>query len=260
VRDQGLVIQRNPQAAWRLICFPYAGRGAGVYARWGRELGPDVEVCAIQLPGRENRWRETPHRNAAAAVAEIVRALEGELTLPYAIFGHSMGAILAFETVRALRRHAVRLPEILFMSGRQAPHLPLRGPAIHDLAEEEFLKCLQDQFQGLPMEVLADRELRAAVLPALRADVTLLEHYRYFPEEPFDCPVIALGGRQDSQVGREGLEAWAMVTRKAFYVRLFEGGHFYFSKTPAHVLSVIREGWNLVSSEFSKLSNKILPS
>jgi medium-chain acyl-[acyl-carrier-protein] hydrolase len=216
----------NPRARLRLFCLPYAGGGASVFRGWAAALPADVEVCPVQLPGRESRLREPPFERARPLVEALAGALEPHLGMPFALFGHSMGAMLCFELARELRRRQWPPPLHLFVSGRRAPQLPAREAPIHDLPEPEFLARLRE-LNGTPEEVLGHAELMRLLIPVLRADFAVNETYVFTPGEPLDLGISAFGGLGDPEVSRDELEAWREQARGAFRLRLLPGDHFF---------------------------------
>jgi medium-chain acyl-[acyl-carrier-protein] hydrolase len=218
----------NPQADLRLFCFPYSGAGAQIYYPWAEMLPKSLEVCPVQLPGRESRLSEPPFTQLAPLVKELVPAILPHLNKPFAFFGHSMGALVSFELARRLRREHGLSPVHLFVSGHGAPHLPDREPAIHDLPEPEFVAKVRS-LNGMPEEILNHDELMELLVPILRADFTLCGTYTFRPDAPLDCPISALGGLQDEHVPRRDLEAWQEHTDGPFSVRMFPGDHFYLN-------------------------------
>ena len=216
----------NPRARLRLFCFPYAGGGASVYRGWGAALPGDVEVCPVQLPGRESRLREAPFSHWEPLVAALAEVLPPYFEMPFAFFGHSMGALLAFELARALRRTGGPLPLALFVSGRRSPQLPAREEPIHTLPEPEFIAKLRE-LNGTPEEVLQHSELMRLLLPILRADFGVNETYEYRDEEPFDFGISAFGGLGDEDVTKEDVELWRTQTRGRFRLRMLPGDHFF---------------------------------
>ncbi len=233
------VFSPRSQASLRLVCFPYAGGGASIYRGWADGLPPSVEVWAVQLPGRENRFREEPYRALEPLADEAVRVLASRLVPPFAFFGHSMGAVLAFEIARRLHRAGLDLPAHLFVSGRTAPRTPNEEDPIHDLPRQEFFDALR-RFAGTPEEVLQHEELMAMLEPILRADFAVSETYEYAPgPEPLPVPITALGGVHDQEVPVEKLEAWAEETDAGFRRYLIEGGHFFINERRAQVQSIV---------------------
>lgn len=216
----------NPRARLRLFCFPYAGGGASVYRGWAGSLPSDVEVCPVQLPGRESRLREAPFTHLEPLVAALLEILPAYFELPFAFFGHSMGAMIGFELARALRRRGGPSPLHLFVSGRRAPNLPAREEPIHDLPEPEFIIKLRE-LNGTPEEVLQHAELMRLLLPILRADFAVNENYAFREEEPLDFGISAFGGLGDEEVTKDDLDLWRLQTRGRFRLRMLPGDHFF---------------------------------
>jgi medium-chain acyl-[acyl-carrier-protein] hydrolase len=218
--------QPQPAARMRLYCFPYAGGGASVYRNWGRALFPAVEVCAVQPPGREQRLAEKPFKQFSPYVEAIASAIAPTLTLPYAFFGHSLGALTAFECSRLLRTNSVHAPKALFVSGCRAPRVPFRDTHTRELSDESFIEELR-RLNGTPKEALEHPELMALLLPLLRGDFSVYESYEYRSEPPLDCPIHAFGGTDDARVTQFDLAAWEAETTARFSVRMFPGDHFF---------------------------------
>lgn len=236
-RDPWIVLARPvSRPRFRLVCAPFAGGGAAFYRSWANKLPPSIEVCALQLPGREQRYRE-PRLTTMDAIVEGAANAVAPLFLdcPVILFGHSMGAIIAYETARALRARLGRRPLALVVSGRIAPHLRLSRPAAYDLPEPAFIDHLRS-LNGTPPEVLDDEELLRIVLPIVRADFEAIETYRPFPGPRLDCPVLALGGDADPEVEEEALLAWRTVTTGRFDSRMLRGDHFFLIAQEATVL------------------------
>ena len=230
----------DPRAVLRLFCFPYGGGAASAYRPWTQTLPPEIDVCAIQLPGRGNRLREPLLTKMSLAVELVGREIAPLLDRPYVFFGHSMGAILAFEVARLLRRGGHLLPAHLFVSGHRAPQIPNTEPFTYNLPDAEFIADLQ-RLNGTPVEVLEHPDMMQLVLPLLRADFESIQTYSYKHEPPLDCPITALGGLLDPDVSREKLEAWREQTTAAFKLHMFPGDHFFLHKEQAHVLRVIAQ-------------------
>lgn len=222
----------------RLFCFPYAGGGASAYRGWHDLLPPGVELVAIQPPGRETRFNEPPLRDMSAMLAEVARAMAPMLDRPYAVFGHSLGSLVAFELVRLLRQSGLPLPEHLFVSGRRAPHVPIDRRAFHDLADADLIDELR-KMRGMTDQLLENEELMAVLLPTLRADFAVHDTYRYREQPALALPVTVFGGLEDEVTTPENLAAWSSMTAAASQVRLFPGGHFFINEHRDDVLAVI---------------------
>lgn len=211
-----------------------------VFRTWPAQLPPDVELVAAQLPGRGPRIREAP----ISRIEPLVEALDQALRpspVPFVLFGHSMGGLVAFELCRRLRARGAPPPARLVISGRRAPELPDSFPPPGGLSDEYILDRLR-RYGGTPEDVLAEPELVALILPVFRADFSLLSTYRHTPAEPLDIPLTALGGTADEQVSPAQLEAWREHTRGPFSLRLFKGGHFFLHTAEAEVLRAVAEG------------------
>jgi medium-chain acyl-[acyl-carrier-protein] hydrolase len=226
-------------APLRLFCFPYAGGGASVFRGWPQLFGRGVEICAMQLPGRENRIREAPftdmHLLAARVADELAPLLPGK---PFAFFGHSLGAVLAFELARELRRRGLRMPVHLFASAATAPQVVEDvDPPRHTMSDADLVDELR-RLGGTSAEVLEHEELLALLLPLQRADFTVIETYRYSDEEPLDVPITVFGGLEDSTVTEEKLKPWRVQTRAPFAMKMFPGDHFFLH---AHEAALVRE-------------------
>jgi len=229
----------KPAARCRLLCFPYAGAGASMFAAWPRTIPPDVEVCAVQMPGREGRLSEPPITRWDEAVDNVNDVLMPWTDRPFAFFGHSLGAALAFEVARRFQRD--RRPGLvhLFVSGRRAPHLPPDERPTYNLPDEQFLRELR-RLAGTPEDVLQDTEFLELFIPLLRADFCLSETYAYRHDAPLAVPITAYGGAEDETVPPEKLEGWREHTTSSFRQVIFPGGHFFVNEARASVLSELR--------------------
>jgi medium-chain acyl-[acyl-carrier-protein] hydrolase len=218
----------RPAARLRLFCFPYAGGSAAIYRQWAARLPPSVEVCLARLPGRETRLREPPFTDLMRMVSAVAPAVAPHLDMPFAFFGHSMGAMISFELARLLRRERRQLPAALFVSGRPAPQLPVTEKRSYDLPDAEFKEKLLS-LNGTPREVLEHPELMELMMPLLRADFSVVETYEYVPEPPLECPVIAFGGTEDASISREQVEGWRAQTGSLFRLWMIPGDHFFLN-------------------------------
>ncbi|KPI16613.1 Thioesterase [Actinobacteria bacterium OK074] len=216
----------------RLLCFPHSAAGPLVYRPWRRLLGAEVDVCAVEYPGRGRRLREPAARRWEPLVDEAAAALTALPPLPYAVHGHSLGALLAYETCRALARLPVPQPSALVVSGMAAPSLwPVRDP-VHHLPDDELLARVGD-FVTLPAGALADDDVRAQLLPLLRADLEVSETYRHQPGPPLTCPVTVLAGSDDPFTPAERhVRVWAAHTSGPCRSRTFAGGHHFLHENP----------------------------
>jgi medium-chain acyl-[acyl-carrier-protein] hydrolase len=194
----------------------------------------------VQLPGRETRLREAPFLDLDTAIAAVTGVLQPLLDRPYALFGHSMGALLAFEVARTLIEKGQRPPAHLFVSGRRAPHITSHGQPPYELPDNEFLDYLR-RLNGTPEEVLRHKELMDFYLPIIRADFRLAHNYEYRAAEPLPVPITALGGRDDPAASEDGLRAWQRETARSFDLHILPGDHFYIGVYPRDVVRIITD-------------------
>lgn len=230
-----LAPSRNSESRVRLFCLPHAGAGSALYNGWKRLLPPTIEVSPIQIPGRESRLGEPSYIDSEALIEQIALAMRDRMDKPYAIFGHSMGALLALDLAFRLREDRQPEPIQLFVSGRNATHVPMKHGSIHKLMDDEFLDALAIRYGGLPKEILETPELLELYLPILRADLTLLETHTFRRRPPLNCPIYAFAGEEDRNVSEDGLKAWGEHTTANFEARWLAGDHFYLngaSRTP----------------------------
>ncbi|KAK2920849.1 S-acyl fatty acid synthase thioesterase, medium chain [Channa argus] len=220
--------KNRPDAAARLICFPWAGGGSIHYARWGNVLSSSVEVFAVKLPGREGRAKEPFFQSMQQIVDEVTGALLPLLKeKPFALFGHSFGAFTSLAVADALKKLHNIEPVHMFLSGASAPYSEtrIRAPKRSELSDDDFLKWMIS-IGGTPPELLANPEVLKLFLPALKADLHIVENYRCNkPDSPFlSCPVTCFDGKEDIP---HDLQAWKDITSGDFTVRLLDGSHFY---------------------------------
>jgi surfactin synthase thioesterase subunit len=203
------------------------------------DLAPSIEVWLVHLPGRERRLSEPPLGSIRAIAAQAVSGLAPHLHMPYALFGHSMGALISFELTRELRRTSNRLPEALLVSGFRGPHCPDRRPPIHDLPDDRFKQELQ-ALNGTPTNVIANAELMDLLLPLMRADFQAVETYVYAEEAPLELPIRVYSGRDDRETPEEHLAEWDRHTSAGSRVTLFDGDHFYLRSCGAALRAQLR--------------------
>lgn len=215
----------NPDARMRLFCFSYAGGGASIYRSWHEALPSDIELCAIQLPGRENRAGEAPFTRMTPLLETVAASLDPYLDRPFAFFGHSMGALVSFELSRYLRRTRATSPIALYLGAFRAPHRPNPNIKIHHLPSEVFKVVLRAE--GIAEMVLQNAELMEAMLPTLRADFEVCDTYEYYEEAPLDCPLTIFGGLEDVRISRTDLEGWPLHGSQECNLTMFPGAHFF---------------------------------
>ena len=233
--------EQRPDAKLRLFCFPHAGAGATVFRQWSSLLPESIEVCAIQMAGRESRFCDPLQFDISSFIEELSEDLPDYLDRPYAIYGHCLGAIVGFELIRYWQEEGLQLPEHLFVSSRFAPQLIDLNTSFYQLPDDEFIQLVQQRYNALPHEILEEPEMLAVVLPILKADFTMEETYQYVPAPPLNCPITALGGAQDTIVSQTSLEAWQQQTNQAFHWQQFPGGYFYIDSQLNNVLTKIEQ-------------------
>ncbi|MFD5653376.1 thioesterase II family protein [Streptomyces sp. NPDC127039] len=220
----------------RLVCLPHAGGTAGPYAAWGTGLPDDVELNAVQYPGREDRLSEPPADDLSKLVTGVSAALLPLTDRPLVLFGHSFGAVVAYETARRLTAWGAA-PDHLVVSGRRAPSLPARGD-MHTRSDDELVAELV-RLGGTRGELLADPAVRDVYLPAVRADFKLAETHHRPAAAPLGCPTTAVMGDKDTEVDEVQARPWAEHTTGPFALHAFPGGHFYFNPRREPVLRLL---------------------
>jgi medium-chain acyl-[acyl-carrier-protein] hydrolase len=218
--------RERPDALARLFCLPFAGGTALAYRPWTHLAPAEIEVCPIQLPGRDNRLAEPAFTRMDALVAALADALEPHLDLPYAIFGHSMGSRVGFELARLLRDRGAPEPRHLFASGSRAPHIPSGRDDLHVMSDADLKEELR-KMGGTPDDMLEDAETMRALLPIVRADFEVLETYSFAGDDTIGCDITAFRGASDPCASREGTEAWRDLTTGRFALKTFPGNHFF---------------------------------
>lgn len=225
--------------ALRLYCFPYAGGSASVFHAWRAALAPDIEVVAVQMPGRAERLFDPMPRRIEPLVAALAEAIAPPRGRPFAFFGHSLGGLVAFELARLLQRRGAALPERVIVSGCDAPGHRKPDRAMHRLEDEAFVNVLRD-YNGTPPEILANRELLRLLLPAVRADFEISETYVPLSDLPLDRPLTVLVGTHDERHSDDAVDGWARETHHACDVHWFDGDHFFINPRRDAVLACVR--------------------
>lgn len=234
-----LIFRRNRRAAVRLFCFHYAGGSASIFRNWTDALPDEVELAAVQLPGHLGRYGEPLIDRAPELIEKIYAELRPEIDRPYCLFGHSMGALLAYEFARLMQLRTEFTPAHLIVSAKRAPHLPRIEPMCSHLPTEEFIAKIRE-YDGTPPEVLQDAHLVDLLLPIWRADLALAEHYEHLPGPQLQCPITVLGARDDRWDSERDMQAWRRFTAASFALHVLEGGHFFLHSASgrAHLLQL----------------------
>lgn len=228
----------QPQPRLRLFCFPYAGGGASIFRSWSDTLPEGIEVCGIQLPGREARLGEQAYTRMAPLVQALADALEPYLDGPFAFYGHSMGALVSFELARELRTRD-RHPVCLYLAAYRAPQLPNPNIKIYHLPSEVFKVVLRAD--GIPETILQNEELMQAMLPTLRADFELCDTYGYREEPPLACPFLIFGGLEDVRISAADLELWPAHSSAPCRLSLLPGSHFFLHSAQDLLLAALAQ-------------------
>lgn len=221
-----------------LFCLPYSGASAMVYARWRRSLPEWIDVVPLELPGRGRRFNEPLSTDLHALASQLAAELEERLDQPYALFGHSLGGLLAFELAHALRQRGLPAPQALFASAAPAPS---RRETHLELAVEQSDTQLLGRLHslgGTPDAVFADEEMLRLTLPVLRADFLMCGRYRYYRRALLACPIHVFGGKADG-VSVDALAAWQDETAEGFSLEMLEGGHFFINACEAQLLKLM---------------------
>jgi medium-chain acyl-[acyl-carrier-protein] hydrolase len=219
---------KNSFAPFQLFCFSYAGGGASIFSDWGFHLKDFMEVLAVQLPGRESRFSEKLLSNIDDVVEQAALHINRVADRTFLLFGHSLGALIAYEVALRLSDQYSRCPKQLIVSGKQSLDSPPRRKKIFDLPDASFIEELR-KYNGTPELILQNEELRSLILPILRADITMFDCYKPGPKSRLDCPVTAFGGTDDPYVYPEDLQGWKDTTNSTFNYHVFSGDHFFIT-------------------------------
>jgi surfactin synthase thioesterase subunit len=228
-------MQSDEVALIRLFCLPYAGGGTAPFYRWRSMLPAGIELTPMALPGHDGRLNEPACTNLQTLADRLaVEISEQAAGRPFALLGHSMGSLLAFEIAKSLRRSERLEPYLLILSACRPPHAIITKRPLHAAPDAELVATLQERYGGIPDAVLNQPELLKMVLPALRADLQMIETYQHAEEPPLDVPMLVLGGTEDAAVSAGHLMEWRRYTTQECSVRLLPGGHFFlFAGVPA---------------------------
>lgn len=231
--------QPKPNANLRLICFPYAGGSASTYISWANHLPENVELIAVQPPGRSTRMFEPPYDEMSPLVDSLLVPFSNILDRPYIIYGHSLGSRVAFELMVQCQKAGLRLPAHFIASGSRAPFIPVREKQIYNLPELEFFSELE-KLNGTPKEVLQNEELMKLCLPLLRADFKLADTY-CSPKTKINSPVTVLGGSNDEGISHDDLQSWEQLFNNSADVHIIPGDHFFVESNKSQVLQKVNQ-------------------
>ncbi len=222
-----------------LFCFPYAGGSADVYRNWRRWLPEHIDLCLVHLPGRGRSMGERAFTRLTAMVDAVLDRIDRRTEAPYALFGHSMGALICFELARKLFCRSRSGPKHLFVSGHRAPQCSRNEPATFNLPYDKFIAELR-KLNGTPQEFLGHPELMQLFMNVLRADFEAVETYEYLSGEPLSCPITVYGGLDDERVPMESCHAWQKQTSASCKVRMFKGDHFFIRNPGKEFIDAFR--------------------
>ena len=235
--------RKNEEAPLRLFCFSYAGGGASVFRTWADTLPLSVEVCCIQLPGRESRLGEPAYTRLVPLVEALADSIYPYLDRPFAFFCHSMGALICFELARQLRRTHDRHPIRLCLGAFRAPQLANPNIKIYHLPPEVFKVVLRAD--GIPDKVIQNEELMQAMMPIIRADYELCDTYIYREEPPLECPFSIFGGLEDVRISEADLEAWRIHSSASTSLSMLPGPHLFVHSAQDLLLKEISQALQL---------------
>lgn len=243
----------RPQPLVRLVCFPWCGAGASAYRRLAPELPGHIELLAVQLPGREERLSEPKLVRMEHIIEHVFDEIAALFDRPLILFGHSMGALVAYEMALALKARTGLEPDGLIVSGHGSPdHVDPDSRHWQSAADEALIANIL-RMGGTAPEVLENRQLMQALLPALRTDYEVLGAYVRSPPASLSCPLLACAGDRDRMVTRDGIDAWRHYSSGRYMSHWFSGDHFYLSSRPATLTQCLRE-WMSPTGFFSKQS------
>lgn len=233
-------IASKNHAKVKLFCFPYAGSSCHYYRKWQNFINEAIQVCPVEIPGRGLRFHETAVTHLPSLIKLIARDMIPHLNKPFAFFGHSMGALIAFELLRVIEKDAGLIPEILFVSGCSAPQRYGRESPVHTLPNSEFIEKVKEM-NGTPPELFENRELMQIYVPILKADFAMCENYSYIASSPLSCPIVAFGGSDDIEVSESQLNMWGEQTADRFDKHIVSGDHFFIDKEMPFILGIIQK-------------------
>lgn len=230
----------NPKARIRLFCFHHSGGSASFFFRWVEHLSPSIELTAIQFPGREDRFSEPFINSLEDIVFQLSEGFNAHKDKPFFVFGHSLGALVGFEFINAIRNHYSILPSYLVVSAARAPHLNYKRLPLSQLEDESLIEKLKI-YNGIDKHILNAYDLLNLFLPIIKSDFRLLDNYQYKVVEPLLCNILALGGENDQTVNCEDIHAWSSYTMSKFHYLPFAGEHFFLKNHQPAILKIINK-------------------
>ncbi|MFJ6215512.1 thioesterase II family protein [Streptomyces sp. NPDC092296] len=226
-------LRPTEQARLRMFCFPHVGAGAAAFKPWLDQLPPEVDLCAVRPPGRENRLREALLTDGHALLDDLRPQLAPLLDLPFVVVGHCSGSVLATEFVRRLGAEGGPQPLELVVSSSEGPQArTIEDPPLHRRPPGELIARVV-KYGGMAEQVLDDPDLMAMFERILRADYQIVETLEYSPGPPLDLPVTVVGGRRDEFVSCQAMAAWSAETSREFSLHLLDAGHYILNEAGA---------------------------
>lgn len=233
--------QERLRSSSQIWCFPHAGTGASEFRSWAAAAGPDVLICAVQLPGRERRFSEPAVTDMAELARDLAAGIGPLLSKDAKFYGQCLGAFVAFEVIAELDRTNAELPKHFYAASQIAPqHLALFSPSLHPASDPELFRRSIKGLGGIPAELENNDSLWELVEPVLRSDYLLLEHYAdstSYPQIPI--PVTAVVGTIDSNIDHDLVKGWERCTSSSFNFRVASGGHFLSRETGSEVVRLL---------------------
>ena len=227
----------RPDARLRLFCFAYAGASAQLFLRWNDYVPDFIEITGFELPGHGRRLMDGKPFNVYEPAARYIAAkLEPILDRPYALFGHCLGAVLAYEATRILKQHGAPEPVHLFTAGARGPHYGIPIADVDNMDDQKFIEHYNNVY-GASLDLLKDPQMRSLILPIVRADGHMTQIYRYQPGERMGYNISAVTGECDPDVNLEQMQGWQQHTTGTVTTRLYPGNHFFFLQCASQMLA-----------------------
>ena len=210
----------------KLFCFPHAGASSALFNTWKSRFPTEIQLVSLDYPGHGSRYDEPLLSNIDELVQYLFDQIITNLSTPYLFYGHSLGTLVSFELIRKLRRQNIMLPAHLIVSGRHAPQVSSANSWLHQLPDTEFVQKIQEKYSGIPTILIENPAMLALFIPIIRADLTIVETYKYKQEPPLSCPITVIRGDSDHLINDTGLAAWREQTHKTYNSISLAGDHF----------------------------------
>lgn len=237
----------NPMNKIRLFVFPYAGGGASAFKEWGNHLSPEIELCSLQFPGREERFYEKPHCHIDTLFQELIENFYDYLEIPFVFLGHSLGALLCFEFSRFLETNNIRLPLHVYLSGSNPPVKNLFKDFLGEMDDAQIIDKLKS-FNGTPKNIINNKELMKLFLPMIKADLAIMNSFDYKNDYQFSMPITVFGGISDPLVECGSLGGWNNFTKAYCRVITFPGDHFFIFSEMNNILDYMNRELRFLSA------------